>query len=133
MKKKVIIIVVIALVAVGAAAYFLFLSGPGEPKDGFYTPGDYFVTNIKNSERLVKVTLVLGISTPDLVKAQKQLTEVNHVIRDIIVFSLREKTEDELRADSIKETLNKELVKKLNEWLGIDYITTIYFNDFVIQ
>ncbi len=131
MKKKVIIIVVIALVAVGAAAYFLFLSGPGEPKDGFYTPGDYFVT--KNSERLVKVTLVLGISTPDLVKAQKQLTEVNHVIRDIIVFSLREKTEDELRADSIKETLNKELVKKLNEGLGIDYITTIYFNDFVIQ
>ncbi|MGE5495299.1 MAG: flagellar basal body-associated protein FliL [Burkholderiales bacterium] len=133
MKKNVIIIVVIALIAVGAAAYFLFLSGPGEPKSGFYMPGDYFVTNIKGSERLVKVTLVLGISTPDLVKAQEQLTEVNHVIRDIIVFSLREKTEDELRADSIKETLNEELVKKLNEGLGIDYITTIYFNDFVIQ
>jgi flagellar FliL protein len=133
MKKKIIIVVVIALVAVGAAAYFLLFSGPAEPKTGYYTPGDYFVTNIKGSERLVKVTLVLGISSTDLKKAQKELTEVNHVIRDIIVFTLRDKTEDDLRSDSIKEVLNTELVKKLNEGLGVDYITTIYFNDFVIQ
>jgi flagellar basal body-associated protein FliL len=132
MKKKVIIIV-IALIAVAAAAYFILFAGPKEPQVSYYTPGDYFVTNIKDSTRLVKLTLVLGLSTPDPTKAQEDLTQVNHVIRDIIVFTLRDKTEDELRSDSIKESLNTELVKKLNEGLGVDYITTIYFNDFVIQ
>lgn len=133
MNKKVIIIIVLLLVVGGAAVYFLLLSGPSEPKAGFYTPGDYFVTNIKDSTRLVKVTLVLGISAPDPAKAQEELTEVNHVIRDIIVFTLRDKTEEDLRSDSIKDVLNTELVKKLNEGLGVDFITTIYFNDFVIQ
>lgn len=133
MKKKLIIIVVAVLVVGGAAAYFLVFSGPPQPQVGYYTPGDYFVTNIKDSSRLVKVTLVLGLLTPEPTKAQEELTQVNHVIRDIIVFTLRDKTEDELRSDSIKESLNTELVKKLNEGLSIDYITTIYFNDFVIQ
>lgn len=133
MNKKVIIIVVLVLVVGVAAAYFLLFSGPKEPQEGFYTPGDYFVTNIKDSTRLVKVTLVLGLSTPDPAKAQEELTAVNHVIRDIIVFTLRDKTEEDLRSDSIRESLNTELVQKLNEGLGVDYITTIYFNDFVIQ
>jgi flagellar basal body-associated protein FliL len=133
MNKKVIIIVVLVLVVGAAAAYFLLFSGPKEPQTSYYTPGDYFVTNIKDSTRLVKVTLVLGISTPEPTKAQEELTEVNHVIRDIIVFTLRDKTENELRSDSIKDTLNTELVKKLNEGLDVDFITTIYFNDFVIQ
>lgn len=132
MKKKLIIIILI-LAVVGAALYFFVFSGPKKPEISYYTPGDYFVTNIKDSTRLVKVTIVLGLESTDPTGTEEYLTKVNHVIRDIVVFTLRDKTEEELRSDAIRDTLTVELVKNINEGLGVDYIKTIYFNDFVIQ
>lgn len=137
MNKKIIIIVAAAVLVLGSiAVYFLFLAPKKEavePKS-VYVPGDYFVTNVKDSYSLLKVTIVLEVN-----KDAKDeefvdfLTANNHIIRDTIVFILREKTEEELRASDIKQTLGAEIVQKVNGALGIDNIKTVYFNDYVIQ
>lgn len=131
--KKILIIIAIAVVVAGAAAYLLFFMPAPEPETVYYVPGDYFVTNIADSTRLLKSTIVLELSTTDKEGVTKYLTENNHIIRDIIVFTLRSKTEDELRSNGIEDTLRTEIVGNLETKMGLDYMKTIYFNDYVIQ
>jgi flagellar basal body-associated protein FliL len=133
MKKKLLIIIPVVL-ALGAALYFFVIAAPPKPAEkSFYSTGDSFVMNIKDSARLVKITVVLEILSNETEKADELLEEHNPMIRDTIVFTLRSKTEAELRADNIKDSLCGELIKNLNGVLEIDYITGVYFTDYVIQ
>jgi flagellar FliL protein len=131
--KKIIIIVAVVLVVAGAAVYFFFLKPPPEPETIYYSPGSHFITNVKDSTRLLKATIVIEISTTDAAGVTEYLTENNHIVRDIILFTLCEKTEEELRATGVQEMLRDTIVSKLNSDMGIDYVQTIYFNDYVIQ
>ena len=131
--KKILIIVIVVMILTGVAGYLLFLMPPPAAETIYYVPGDYFVTNIADSTRLLKTTIVLELSTAEADKVTEYLTENNHILRDIIVFTLRSKTEDELRSNGIEETLRTELVNNLESKMGLDYIVTIYFNDYVIQ
>lgn len=135
MKKKLIIIIVIILVVGAAGAYFFLNDKPAEKVYSFYEPGDYFVTNIKDSKALIKTTIVLELHADEkeLEGINEFLKENNHILRDIIVFTLRSKTEEELRAQNIDETLRTEIVKSISEKMEIDYISAVYFNDYVIN
>lgn len=135
MKKKLIIIILAVVIVVAACLYFFVFQKPPVKEYSFYSPGDYFVTNIKDSTSLIKTTIVLEIYAfeKDEEKITEYLTENNHVIRDIIVFTLRSKTEDELRAQDIDQTLRQEIVQRISDQMDIDYIATAYFNDYVIQ
>ncbi len=136
MKKKLIIIIVVILAVGAAGAYFLMQSGAEEEKIySYYEPGDYFVTNIKDSKALIKTTIVLELHAgkSEMEEITQFLTENNHILRDIIVFTLRSKTEQELRAENIDETLRDEIVRSISEQMGVDYISTVYFNDYVIN
>lgn len=134
MKKKIIIIAAIVVIAAAAGMYFLVLNPTEkEPEISFYMPGDYFVTNIKDSKRLLQSTIVLELATDDSAETEAYLTENNHILRDVIVFTLREKTEEELRTIGVEDELRKKIVSKLVEEMDIDYIQTVYFDDFVIQ
>ena len=129
MLKKIIIIVIIAAIVVGAGIWFLTRT-PAEFTPSYYIPGDYFVTNIQDSHSLLKTTIVLALARGD---REEFLAEHNHIMRDVIIFVLRDKTEEELRSPDIQDKLREEITAKLSEKLGIDYITTIYFNDFILQ
>ncbi len=131
--KKIIIIIIVALVVAGGAVYLMFLAPPPEAETIFYVPGDYFVTNIKDSARLLKTTIVMEIRTTDPSGAKEYLTEHNHILRDNIVFTLRSRTEEDLRSEGIDEQLRAEIVEIISSRMGLDYIETIYFNDYVIQ
>lgn len=133
--KKGLIIGIVVVLAIAGVLYFTVFQKPAEKVHSYYKPGDYFVTNIKDSSALIKTTIVLELYVyeRDLEKITAYLTENNHVIRDIVVFTLRSKTEDELRSQDIAETLRQEIVQSVSEKMGIDYITTVYFNDYVIQ
>ena len=136
MKKKIIIIVAVVLIVAAAGIYFFVIAAePPEKVYSCYTPGDYFVTNIKDSSSLIKTTIVLElyVHESDLEDVTAYLKENNHMIRDIIVFTLRSKTEEELRAQDIDKTLRQEMVQRINEKMDIDYISTVYFNDYVVQ
>lgn len=133
--KKIIIIVLVVLIVGGAAVYWFLLKPPAAPETSYYVPGDFFVTNVKDSTRLLKTTIVIEllIQKSEETAIKEFLTENNHVIRDTIVFTLREKSEEELRAIQVDESLRQEIVKRLSERMGLDYIQTIYFNDYVLQ
>jgi len=131
MKKIIIIIIAVVVVAAGVAAYFVFFNDREPPVIRVsYVPGDFFVTNIKDSKYLLKTTIVLELNKEGM---EEYLTEYNHIIRDIIVFTLREKTEEELRGNGIQDELRAEIVEKLKNEMDIDYIVTVYFNDYVLQ
>ena len=131
MKKTLIIIIAAVVVASGVAAYFIFFRN-SEPKEVriAYVPGEFFVTNVKDSKYLLKTTIVLELNKEGM---EEYLTDNNHMIRDIIIFILREKTEEELRSTGIENQLRTEIVEKIMEEMGIDYIATLYFNDYVLQ
>ena len=131
MKKIIIIIIAVVVVASGVAAYFIFFRN-SEPEAIriAYVPGDFFVTNVKDSKYLLKTTIVLELSKEGM---EEYLTANNHMIRDIIIFILREKTEEELRSSGVQDALRDEIVSKISEKMGIDYIATLYFNDYVLQ
>jgi len=135
MKKTVKILIMIpAALAAAAALYFFVIAAPPKPAEkSYYSPGDSFVTNIKDSLRLVKATIMIEVLTNDAEKTKETLTAENQKIRDIIIFTIRGKTENELRADDVKETLCAELISNLKKGLEVDYITGIYFTDYVIQ
>ncbi len=120
MKKKLIMIIAIVLVVGAAGAYFFVLDKPSEKTYSFYEPGDYFVTNIKDSKALIKTTIVLELHADpkEMESINAYLKENNHILRDIIVFTLRSKTEEELRAQNIDETLRNEIVKSISEKYG---------------
>ncbi|MCK5129110.1 MAG: flagellar basal body-associated FliL family protein [Clostridiales bacterium] len=130
--KKIIIIIVAVIVVAGGVTAFIVISKnkPPEIIREYYVPGAFFVTNVKDSKYLLKTTIVLELNQKD--KAVF-LTDNNHIIRDVIVFTLREKTEEELRTAGIEDELRTEIVEKIKSEMGIDYIETIYFNDYVLQ
>lgn len=135
-KKTLLIIIAVLVVAACAALYFLVLRGSGsggkEKKETLYSyvPGDYFVTNVKDSNKLFKVTVVLMLNTD---KLNDQLDKSKYTIRDTILFTLRSLTEEDILSPDIQDNLRKDLTKKLNSALGIDNIVTICFSDFVMS
>jgi len=129
MLKKIIIISIAASVIIGAGLFYMITREPKE-NNFYHDPGNYFVTDIADSRRLLKSDIIISCSgdykSNDLVKE-------NHRIRDIIIFTLREKTESDLQTNGIKELLNEEIIQKLNDAFETDAFKKLYFNEFVIQ
>ncbi len=129
MKK--IIIIIVAVLVVAAAVLFLFVF-KGEPKPEYdqYSPGEYFVTNVKDSNRLLKTSIVLEL---DSEKLQEELTEKNTLIRDTIIYILRDMDEQEIMSDQAQDILRNEIRIALNSKLETEHIIGVLFNDFVMQ
>ncbi len=137
-KKVILIILVVAVVAVA----FVVLNGRLNPADEgtaeeaslqdvyYYSPGDYFVTNIKDSNSLSKVSVSLALTGKDQTDF---LTESNPVIRACIVDIMRGHTEAELRDESITGEIAKEITDSVNRALNINDVVNVYISDFVIQ
>jgi len=132
--KKIILIIAAVLIVGGAAAYYFLGIKAGAEESAVelisYVPGDYFVTNVKGSNSLFKVTVVIMLDTD---KLQDELDENQYIIRDTIIARLRQLTEEDIRSDDIQDRLRETLTQELNLLLNIDNIVTVYFSDFVMQ
>jgi len=137
-KPPIILFIIIGVVVIGAAAAAYFLFFRGEPKEepevySYYSPGDFFVTNVSDdSTRLFKTSVVLVLNTEDA-KLQERLDADNVMIRDTIIFILRDVTVEEIMASGNKDDLRQEILSTLNKRLGIDNIKEVLFNDFVMS
>ena len=135
-KKILIIIVVLAVVLAGAgAAVYMFVLKPGSDTEAeaplyTYALEDSFVTNVKDSNKLFKATITLVINDE---KGQKTLEDNATEVRDTILFALRGLTEDEISDTAVQDTLRTELAQDVNDRLGIDFVVSVYFSDFVMQ
>ncbi len=135
MKKIVIILVaLIAVLGIAGGVYFFVLQDTGA-KEGspvYYTYelGDSFVTNVKDSEKLFKATVIVVADDKDLAELLK---EKQFVLRDTVLFQLRNLTEEDISSTTVQDSLRSTLVTALNQTLEIDNIVNVYFTDFVMQ
>lgn len=96
----------------------------------FFSPGESFVCNAAQSACFVKATLTILINEK---KQEEFLTKETTVIRDRIIKILRSKTEEELRAVDIQDTLSSEICTALNEYYGVSYFKQAYFSELIVQ
>jgi flagellar basal body-associated protein FliL len=132
--NKIIVMAVAVLVVTAGAFYYFVLKPVPQPAPITFSPGDYFVTNVKDSNRLLKTTVVLVIDNGVAYsKLPVHLEEHISQVRDTIIFILRELNEEEIRASGVEESLRKSIRLALNEKLATEGIKDILFNDFVMQ
>jgi len=132
-KKTLIIIIISSLILIGGGYLGLtLLTGSKEPvlRPSTYDPGDYFVTDVKGGGSLLKTDIMIYIEDDRLLK---ELTANNHIIRNDIIFILRNMTAEELKAEGVEETLSRAITAKLNSEFATESFARIYFNEFVIQ
>lgn len=129
MQKKIIIIIVAVVAAVGIGVWIFTRPAP-EPEPVAYSPGDYFITNVKDSSMLFKTDIIIELLGDGDVAT---LEDNNYIVRDTIISVLSDQSEEDIRADDAKDALREKLVKALNEKLGINSVETVYFNEYVIQ
>jgi len=135
MPKKVIIIiaVLVVLLGAGAASYFFLFKDTGDIEKVElynYAIKNSFVTNVKDSARLFKTTVVL---VADEEKLDEYFDLNQYIIRDSILFILRDLTEEDIKSSDIQEKLRISIPALLNEQLQIESVVSIYFSDFVMQ
>lgn len=95
-----------------------------------YEPGDDFITNLSNSKKLLKTSIVIEVNNK---KEIAYMTKNNYKVRDIIVDVLSQVTEEEVLKADIRNELKKEIHEELKTRLGLNGIVDVYFNDFVTQ
>lgn len=131
-KKKIIILIVAAAVVIGGAAYFFLLrNNDGENQPLYeYAMSDAFVTNVKDSSKLFKTSVILVVDKKGM---DDFFDENEYTIRDTILFMLRDLTEEDISSSDIQAKLRVSIPQALNSALGIDNIVSVYFSDFVMQ
>lgn len=137
-RSLIIILIVLLLVAIGGGAYYMLVlkaqvedaKASTVPQQFTYALDDSFITNVKSSRKLLKTSIVLVSNDQNL---QETLDSNKYVIRDTVLFILRDLTEEDISSETIQDTLRKEIPDALNKVLGITSIVSVYFGDFVMQ
>ena len=152
-KKKLIIIIVLALVLVGGGvgAFFAFgHKGEGDEggdaatseEDGGDKGGDEattppfvlalepFIVNLQIKGSFLKTTIQLQFSEPE---QPPHLESDVPKIRDSVIRILTSKSAQEILSADGKEQLREELKDALNEALGGEDVTQVFFTEFIIQ
>jgi len=136
-KKTALFLCIIVICSFALGACSLFGGGdkaPGElpelKKRYYWSPGEYFVTNVKdNPDGLVKVTISVMLSKDKSENLEQNVAAIRNVILKVLV----EKTEEDLRAENVIDSLESEMTEKLGEFLQMDEFIQVYISDFVVQ
>jgi flagellar basal body-associated protein FliL len=135
MKKQPLIIILILVIAIGVGAYFMFFNKKDEEEEPEiilynYAIEDAFITNVKESNKLFKTSVILVVNEKEM---DVFFEENLYTIRDTILFILRDLTEEEITSIDVQDALRQNLAQALNTALDIDSIVSIKFGDFVMQ
>jgi flagellar basal body-associated protein FliL len=139
MSKTLIIIVLVAVILViaAAASYYFFIwrgqdTGDSEPQveEGvvFHT-GEVFVTNLRNSELLLKTDVFISVPNRNLSILQDNV----QLVRDRIIRVLRSFTEEDILNENLQDMVRDRIKSDLQNTLNIDKILDVYFTEFVLQ
>jgi len=140
--KRILLYLFAALVLLGAAGtgYLYLSSRQAKAEDGdapqrparthAYDPGGVFITNLQDSRRFFKVSLVLEMETQ---KHTRELEQARHRVRDGILEVLSGYTEEEIRREDSRSRVRDDLREVLSDTLGFEGLLDIYFHEFVIQ
>lgn len=122
------------LLIAGAVAYYFFIYKGKEDnfEEGYhyYAIEDFFVTNVKDSSKLFKTSVILVTDRGGL---EGYFNEKEFIIRDTIIFILRGLTQDDIKSSTIQNRLREAIPEALNEALETNFVVSVYFGDFVMQ
>ncbi|MDI3508951.1 MAG: flagellar protein FliL [Clostridiales bacterium] len=133
------ITMIVILAAAAIVAYYMASSSDAsgqniaENKTEIFMPtikDGSFVTNLKNSRRFLKVTMVIEVANSAILD---EFTSKDYMVNDIIVSVLSSKTDEEAAEDGFQTKLKNEIISALNKRFGEGAAVNIYFNEFVIQ
>ncbi len=132
--KKNSIIIIVAVILVAAGAVYYFTRPVDTNKQYYYSAGDAFVTNVIDSDRLIKTTVVLGLSQD----VGDELDEKNAKVRDCVLYVLRNQTVEQYQQGDLQDQLSDAIVGRLNEIFPAHegeapLFVKAYFSDFVMQ
>jgi flagellar FliL protein len=148
-KKKLLIVVLAAVViaAAGGGGAWFFLQGHGdggkehkaeEKKAGEHAPPifttlDQFTVNLMGENRYLQVGIDLKVSDQSVVE---KINLHKPEIKNGVLLLLSSKQAEDLATPEGKQKLSDELLKKINEPLGLPAgqgVLGVYFTSFVIQ
>lgn len=95
-----------------------------------YSFEDSFVTNLKDSKKILKATIKLELSNS---KIEEVVDARNPEIRNEINLILRGKNEEDLNGSEGQTMLQKEILETLRKLLKTENILNVYFDEFIIQ
>jgi len=135
-KTIIIILAVVVIVLIAAAALYFVVGGNSQEAEAeqiergviFHT-GEVFVTNLKNSELLLKSDVYISVPDRNLRIFQDNL----QLVRDRIIRVLRQFTEEDIVKDDFQDLVRDKIKNDLQNTLNIDKIIDVYFAEFVLQ
>ena len=143
--KMMIIIAAVVLIAGGAGAFFAMSGGEEEEEDGEYEemddggdgmlpsavlPLDTFVVNLQVKGSFLKVTMQLEFTEPELpATIEGDIPK----LRDVIIRIMSSKGARDILSTEGKELLREEIRDGINETLGAEDVSQVYFTEFIIQ
>jgi|GEM_PF-1057869 len=132
--RSVFTVILTLLLVAGAVAYYFFIykndGNNVEEGNYYYAIDDFFVTNVKDSSKLFKTSVILVVDRGGL---DEYLDKNEFIIRDTILFILRGLTENDIKSLTIQDELRETIPEALNKALGTKYVVSVYFGDFVMQ
>ena len=155
-KKKLLIIIVAAVLVVGGGAGAFFALGGkkaeegadagGEEADaegeagaeggegvelpGAVVPLDVFIVNLGVKGSFLKTSIQLELATPE---PGHDFERNIPKIRDAIIRVLSTRIASEILALEGKEKLREEVKKSINDALGSEDVTQVFFTEFIVQ
>jgi len=146
MNKKLLVVSVFIITGLCGVIIYLMLNGYGFIGSGTdtnslmngnapgkmvsYDPGDAFITNLKDSRKLLRTSIIIEMEDKAHIK---YMTKSNYKIRDIIIGVLSGLSEDSFNSGNTMDTLKEDIKRAISEGLKIYGIVDIYFNEFVYQ
>jgi len=132
----ILLVVVMVIVAAGAAIYFFMFRGqdtevsqPQEEVGIVFHTGEVFVTNLRESELLLKTDIFISVPNRNLSILQDNV----QLVRDRIIRVLRSFTEEDILQEELQDIVGERIKIDLQNTLNIDKILDVYFTEFVLQ
>lgn len=141
MKKNilVIIIVILFIIIISFGLTILFMQNNNGEKDEslkvdkniiMYSFNDSFISNVKDSNKILKITVRLELSNS---KVEEVINARSPELRNEINLLLRGKTEEDLKGSEGQSNLQKEILSVVRKLLNTDKVLNVYFDEFIIQ
>ena len=96
----------------------------------------YLVSNLlvnptgTSGTRYLSASLGLKVKTP---AAAEQLKERDLQVRDLLIQILSTRTVDQLTDAAARESMRREILQRLNQMVGGEQLSAVYFVDYVLQ
>lgn len=147
-KKLILILVAVLVLGGGGVGAFLALGGSGNEEDGEFEdeeefedegegvlpaavlPLETFIVNLQVKGSFLKTTIQLEFAEPTLPPTVE--SDIPK-IRDSVIRILSSKESADILSPDGKEALRQDLRDAVNETLGAEDVTQVYFTEFIIQ